>query len=316
MSKMVLVCPRERAQTRFTKRDIEVLAERIMPDNITPAPPLVIEEKGLLIGIFNPQECILRKETSICLGALLQKDELWWEPFAVIPDGSYALFRTNENTIELVSDTVASRTVWYIQTEELFVAATSQRAIVFFLQSFDCNRAVFSWMLSSGSLGLGMSWDTRLRCLRGGERLILNRSSWLLTVDKKRLNFNSTKEQLPEKQEEELVAALGRAFENLQLVWSKWILPLSGGYDSRAILLMLKHYCDLQCVTWGLKESLGEIGSDAYIAKKLAQHFNLRHTYYETDISEEPADRILKRFLIAGEGRIDHFGGYSDGFGI
>ena len=67
MSKMVLVCPREGAQTRFFKEDIDVLAERIMPDNISPAPPLVIEDKGLLIGIFNPHDCILKKETSILM---------------------------------------------------------------------------------------------------------------------------------------------------------------------------------------------------------------------------------------------------------
>lgn len=315
MSKIVLVCYRDKKQKIFSQGDIEILAERIRPDNISQAPPLVIDRDGLLLGIFNPHKGLLRKNTSVCLGALWGMDDRWWEPSAAIPDGSYALFRANENTIELVCDAVASRTIWYIQTERMFIAATSQRAIIFFLQSFSCNRSAFSWMLSSGSLGWGLSWDTRLSCLGGGARLILDRSSWLLTVEKKRVTFQSG-ELVTEKQEKEFREALNNTFENLQLDWSRWILPLSGGFDSRAILLMLRHHDDLQCVTWGLKGSLNEIGSDAYVARKLAHHFTLKHAYYETNISEEPAERILKRFLIAGEGRIDHFGGYSDGFKI
>lgn len=80
--------------------------------------------------------------------------------YLYLRDGSYALVRTNENTMELVSNTVASRTVWNIQTDELFVVATSQRTIVVFFPSFGCNRTVFSWMGSSGSLGWGI-WDFR-----------------------------------------------------------------------------------------------------------------------------------------------------------
>ena len=97
---------------------------------------------------------------------------------------SYALFRRDENTVELVSDIVSSRTIWYVQTEKCITASTSQRAIVFFLQDFKPNKAVFSWMLSSGTVGPGLSWDSRIQCLSGNSLLFLGRSSWKLTIEK------------------------------------------------------------------------------------------------------------------------------------
>lgn len=56
--------------------------------------------------------------------------------------------------------------------------------------------------------------------------------------------------------------------------------------------------------------------NDAYVAKSLAKRFDLKHEYFVTDISNEPIEKIFKRFLVAGEGRVDHISGYMDGFRI
>ena len=74
--------------------------------------PLIIMKNNIYIGIFNPVNSISIKNTSVCMGKFIGKDDYWWQPHAKIPDGSYALFRSNKFTVELASDIVASRTIW------------------------------------------------------------------------------------------------------------------------------------------------------------------------------------------------------------
>ncbi len=315
MSKAVFICFRDREQSRFSSRDIEILSQRLTPDNISPNPPLIINENGVLIGIFNPAESIPVRNTSVCMGNLIEPEENWWQPMASIPDGTYALFRGDKRTVELATDIVASRTIWYVQTEDMLIASTSQRAIVFFLRDFKPNRTAFSWMLSSGTLGPGLSWDSRIRCLGANSRLVLDRSSWKLTVSEGTARFDPL-DLSDEQHEVQLSKALEHVFEHLKLDYSQPVLPLSGGYDSRAILLMLKNRENLRCITWGLRSSLSERGNDAYIARLLADRMNVEHMYLETDVSDEPIEKIFNRFLVAGEGRIDHISGYMDGFKI
>jgi hypothetical protein len=42
----------------------------------------------------------------------------------------------------------------------------------------------------------------------------------------------------------------------------------------------------------------------------------VQHEYYHTDVSREPIEAILDRFVLCGEGRIDHLAGYLDGMEI
>jgi hypothetical protein len=102
----------------------------------------------------------------------------------------------------------------------------------------------------------------------------------------------------------------------MQLDTRKWVLPLSGGFDSRCILASLKNTDGLRAITWGLRSSLSDTQNDAYVAWVLARLFKLQHQYYVTDFSNEPLQNILNRFLVCGEGRIDHISGYMDGFKI
>ena len=172
-------------------------------------------------------------------------------------------------------------------------------------------------MLSSGTLGPRLSWDNRVKCLGANARLLLNRSSWELTARKEDVYF--TPEALTEvEHEKKLKEALKYTFEHLNLDFKKWVLPLSGGYDSRAILLyLLRNQQNLKCITWGLKSSLVDKNNDAYIARSLAEYYKLEHVYLETDISSnEPIETIFNRFLVAGEGRIDNISGYMNGFRI
>ncbi|MCC6301293.1 MAG: hypothetical protein IT489_00650 [Gammaproteobacteria bacterium] len=294
---------------------MERVLSRLTPDNLEPRPPRIIEGSGVLIGILNPVDTLPIEDESVCLGALFGAETDWWRPGAEAPEGSYALFRGDGATLELVSDIVGSRTIWYAQTDELFIAATSQRAIVCFLQGFEPNEAAYPWMLSSGTLGPGLSWDRRIRCLGPDARLRLDRRSWEVRVEQIPVEFHP-EARSREEHERRLREALEATFARLDPDSAHWVLPLSGGYDSRAILLFLKDRSKLKAVTWGLKSALGDRESDAWVARELARHFGLSHEYYETDLSGESVERVFERFLIAGEGRVDHISGYMDGFAI
>ncbi len=315
MAKILFMYFKDREQNPYSHRDIEILSKRLAPDNISPAPPLVINNNGVLIGVFNPVESLPIKDTSVCMGNLIEPEDDWWKPGTEIPDGSYALFRSDENRVELVTDVVASRSIWYIHTENMFIASTSQRAIVFFLQNFEPNKTTFSWVLSSGSLGPGLSWDSRIKHLSGNTRLSLDRWSWETVTKKEAVSFEPL--DISEKEQEvKLRKALEDTYEHFSLDYSKWYLALSGGFDSRISLVMLKNRQDLKCITWGLKSSLEDENNDAYIARSLAKYFNLEHKYLETDISNESTEVIFNRFLIAGEGRNDDVIAYMDGFRV
>jgi asparagine synthetase B (glutamine-hydrolysing) len=109
-------------------------------------------------------------------------------------------------------------------------------------------------------------------------------------------------------------AALSETFAALDVDRSRWVLPLSGGYDSRAILLRMHDRQGLKCITWGLREASHKPETDAAVARKVATFLGVPHQYFETDLMDGLADRILDRFLIAGEGRGDQIFGYMDGF--
>jgi hypothetical protein len=40
------------------------------------------------------------------------------------------------------------------------------------------------------------------------------------------------------------------------------------------------------------------------------------HEYYHTDLAAEPVERIFSRFMLCGEGRVDHIAAYMDGFRV
>jgi hypothetical protein len=315
VAKGVLLCRRDgRAGLGFDgKRVVEGLGARLLPDNITPNPPLVLQDDGALLAILNPNDSVRIREGSACLGHLITDEEQWWQQGAKTPDGAFALFRVSPQAIELVSDAAASRTIWYTITENVFVASTSQRAIVFFLRSFEPNKHTYPWMLSVGTLGPGLSWDSRIKCLPGNSSVLLSRTAWELTESTKRLEFHAA--DLPASEHEaNLRSALEEVLGSLQLDPSRWVLTLSGGYDTRCILLMLKNRDGFRCVTWGLEAALSDRLNDAYIARSLADYFGLAHTYFRTDMSSEDVDKVLHRYLVSGEGRIDHLAAYVDGF--
>jgi hypothetical protein len=314
MSKLVYVCLRNPQRSAELRRGLGALGNRLLPDNFNPDPPKLSDSDGVLIAIYNPSSLVMLHDRSVCLGYLVGPGGQWYRPLSARPDGAYALFRADNRTVEVLADTLGSRTIWYLKNDEMFVASTSQRAIVSLLGSFSFNSEAIPWILASGSLGPVHSWDRRISHLEGGASLALDRSSWTLTATKGPSTCFVPTGVSDEQHERRIRAILEYVVGSSRLQLSQWAFTLSGGNDSRGVLCSLKDTVGLRAVTWGLRESLREKNNDAYVARELAKRFSLQHQYYETDLSDEPVDQIFHRFLICGEGRIDHVSGYMDGF--
>jgi hypothetical protein len=317
MAKCTYICSRQKlaASTAVKLREI---CKNLAPDNIQPAEPRIIVNGDIAYGIMNPTSTMLEKGNSLLLGQIADRiAEQWSVPLQEFPDGSYALFRDKGEYCEIVSDPAASRTIWYVKDENTFIASTSQRAIVMYLGSFEFDAKVVPWMLSTGTLGPDISWDRRIKRIPPDSSVILNKNTWEVTTKSNPIEFKPS-ERSDEDHEKSLLEALKTTFSTLDIDYLKWVLPLSGGYDSRGILCLLldniPNAISLRTVTWGLKSSLEVKGNDAYVAKELANRLKVSNVYYCNDISEEPIDTIIDRFVMVGEGRTDNIADYMDGF--
>lgn len=293
---------------------LETLARRLAPDNIAAPPVAVTERDASFLALLNVGATTVRQErTSVCLGQVFDCAASWWRVSSGSPDGSFALVRSDHSQTELVSDVAGTRTLWYAHTEELFVASTSQRAIVMWLQSYACNIDVFAWQVSSGTLGPGLSWDRRIRALPPASRLLLESSSWTAELTTTPVEYRASAASA-ERQRRALLAAITETFRGFDLDTERGVLALSGGYDSRMILLMLKTSPRLRTVTWGRRAALADRGNDASVAQRLAAKLRTQHAYYELELPEGSVEPVLDRFVRLGEGRIENIGAYTDGF--
>lgn len=312
MAKLVYVCLRDKSQTATAAGDVRAAVRRLRPHNLPDTEQTVLASDGIVVGIAGPSCLVSIRGTSVATGYLVDAGA-WEQPGTARPDGNYALFRCDDRVVEIVTDTLASRTVWYAMTEEMFVASSSQRAIVTLLRSFDFNPSVVPWMLATGTLGPGFSWDKRIQHLPGATTLALDRSAWTLHVHTEPIRFIAEPGSA-EEFERRTVERLRHVIGSAQVADPRWAMTLSGGVDSRVVLCLLQNRSGLRAVTWGLRSSLPNPINDARVAPRLARHFGLEYHYFETDLSEEPIDRVFSRFLAIGEGRTDRISAYADGF--
>jgi hypothetical protein len=210
---------------------------------------------------------------------------------------------------------VASRNVWYYFDDAILIAATTQRAIVALLGSLEFNREAIPWMLTNGSLGPIPGWDLRVQRLGPDSVLTVDRESWRLSVVARAISFSSN--DLSERaQRESLLRCLRNTFAPIRFDYRKWVMPLSGGYDSRGILCLLPETAGMRTITWGLSASQRKRRDDGAVAQEVAAALGVRNEFRAINIADEPAERILNRFVVAGEGCIDHLSAYLDGFAI
>lgn len=319
MAKAVYLCVRNHDHILQIRKKVAVATKILVPDNIPDASCKIEETGNIIYGIANYSDVIAEHNGSICMGIAYPEQKNWWTPLGAYPDGSFAIFRSDDNFVEAVTDTTASRTIWYYKDDTIFICSTSQRAIITVLGKFDFDKRAIPWMLSSGSLGPTLSWCKNLSRLEPQASLLLNRKSWQLTKNNEAVIFSSV-DAAPAKHYKNLQDSLVNSFKDFKFDTSKWVLPLSGGYDSRAIACLLKasgkHLAQIDSVTWGLKESLNNKNNDAYVATLVAKELGMPHQYLATDKKEVNIETVFNRFVLNSEGRVDHIEGYTDGFNL
>jgi hypothetical protein len=285
------------------------ISSAMSPSNLTPAPPIWFQEPGLFTLVLNPSAVVRTQKTGVCLGRASCSCDGLFRPGADRPDGTFALFRADENQVEVLSDYAATRTIWYLHSNELFVAATSQRMILAVVGNFEFEPLSLKWLLSSGTTGPGVSWDKRIRMIEPHSRVLLNRHTWVSKYTRGN-DFRFVPQDRSVKEHRiALETAVQKSVQDLEIKSDQWALALSGGMDSRAILYFLKSGRNLNLVTWGTEASLRDSKGDAVIAKRLADACALPHKYYPVQTGRVPFGTMLERFLEAGEGRVDHFSG-------
>lgn len=315
VARAVLVVSRYPSQRNRLAAYRNALNRKLAGDNIEPNTALHACGPGIAAALFNPHGAANMRGTSMAIGTLLAGCADWHVPGSALPDGSFALLRTDESFVELAADGVGSRTLWYAMTEHELIAATSQRAIVTLLGSFEPNRAALPWMLSSGTLGPTAAWDARVRRVQPGERVLLDRIKWLLTTRTSPAEFAADPSLTRDEHLERLRAVVTDACRRWAFDARKWVLTLSGGADSRSLLCLLRDR-GIEAVTWGLPEATKQNGNDAFVARTLARSFAVPHRYFAITTARESPDVVLDRFVSAGEGRVDRISGYVDGFQV
>ncbi len=271
MSKIVMVCSRTPRDLGF---ELETFLQTLAPDNLPGDHVVTTDGRGLHLGVYRPHKPV--ENQTAYVGWLREPG-----------NGSCALFKGGD-TIELAADAAASRTIWIAVTDELFVASTVQRAVPWFLRSFELDTRAIAWMLASGSIGPGISWDARARPLGPYGRATFDRRTWRLTIDEPSTDIRVVPGSRAEHRAR-IEAAVSHACAG---DFDGFAICLSGGRDSRNIVQRMSRE-GLEALTWGRKSALDNPESDAVIAEQLARRYGLRHRYFTTVLPQEPVERVL-----------------------
>lgn len=315
MSNMIYACWRE-SRDALDRAALERVADWITPELIRGRPHRMLVGRHDLLCLTGPHGAAGAEGVSAYLGAFTGTWKDWHLPGTPVPEGTFALIRSHQDLTELCSDAVGTRTIWYALTERLLLASTSQRALVCLLRGLSLSRSAFAWFLSSGTLGPTDSWDTRIRRLPRGARLTLDRARWTTRLTQTPIVFKP-REIDETSARRGLQEVMNAALQGYDFRSANWILPLSGGYDSRYLIAIL-HESGLRprTVTWGLAASRTQRGNDAFIAPQLARHYGLPHDYLLTEISAAPPEEVVDTFLASHGGTTDALFPYLDGLRI
>ena len=289
---------------------MEAVGERLAPRALPRRTWRQVDRGWAKVEILASGANTLQGETGVLSGAIRDPDRDWWRVGAPAPEGSYVLVRVDDDAVELHSDFACSRSLWYYADEERFIAATSQRAVVALLGSFQANEEALSWMLANGNIGFQNAWDRRIRLLRPNTRLRLSRALWQLE-EQAATSEDAVEQDLSEPGQ--LMAHLGAVLKDMQLSPDRWALSLSGGVDCRAILGALPTG-QWTAISWGSRPT-DEPGTDLYVARQLASRYGATHRVFPLKLAAD-VEAMLNDFVEHGEGRTDKLAGYIDGFAV
>lgn len=252
-----------------------------------------------------------RKGLSLCLGKFFEVRADWWKPGAGVPDGSFALVRSDAAAVEAVSDPAGGRMVWTYFDDEIFVVSNSERAITLFTGRFDLDPDVAPWILSTGTRGPGRSYNRHLRLVPPAGIARLDRAAWTLDVTAEEIAFAAV-ERTPEEHLDVLETALRATFASFGVQDARhMLLSLSGGVDSRALAALLagNGTGGWRSFASGTEAAAAMEGSDVAVAARVAGALGLDHRHLVATPATGRIEDLLRHFILVTEGRHDHING-------
>jgi hypothetical protein len=274
---------------------------------------------GLLTAVWGRSGAVETNGHSVLAGVVRKEDlrQPWWRPGVPSPDGSYLLVRAGSDGVELITDFAGSRPIWYVRLGCGGIAAsTAFEVLVSLSGDFAPNEEALGWFLSSGTSGPAVSWDTRIKTVPRNTRVKIRLAKQTFTIEESD-SKKDTEISAPVDQSS-LGDAVWKSLRDLDFDRNSWLLALSGGYDSRALIAGLQHVCDIQCITWGDTEQSEVPLSDAVVAKQLADAADRSHRLSLINRPNTAADfeAAARRFARYNDGRTDNCLGYIDGMAV
>ncbi len=314
MAQFILVCERTGRHTGGRATILEECARGLWPAGIAATPTKLVEENGLALAVLDPSGGASLHGASLCLGRILDVPGEWWRPGSTPPDGTCSLIRCSADEVEIVADIAASRAVFYYHDDGVFLASSSQRALVSLLGDFELEPEAVTWMVTSGSLGPLPAYDRRLRRVAPDGTVHLDRQSWELDVHSRWEPYEPA-DLSDDEHARRLNDAVVETCAHLVPDAERWPVLLSGGYDSRTILMgLLQAGARPRCVTWGFEAALRDERSDAAIASWLAVQVGAPHVFFRLDGRSDRTAEALERFVTMSEGQLPDFTMYADAF--
>lgn len=316
MSKFFLIKYKKKHRQDVTD-NLGMAIQNIMPVNITNKIEIRESElcENLFFGVLNHHECI-QDNGFFQLGEIIRGGSK--ESSNVIPDGSYQRIEYDSKSINFYCDRFESKSLWYILDSDKLIISNSQRLLISLKGQFKLNEKALSWFLSSGTLGFQNSWDSEIVKVKNSIRYRFDLLKWELTTE--RIDYNLNEITFNSYQEFETlyknltVQCLSNLF--IERKKTEFLLPISGGFDSR-LLLYLANDGELSenvtLINWGVKNTNFD---DKNAALKISDHYQNTFLNKFLPAKVQNLDEILDTYIKIGEGRIDHFNAYSDNFKI
>lgn len=296
------------------------MADQVLPPGLKEQKRIQISGKrGLLVAVLGRREHVRIHGYSILSGiTVAEVDESpWWRTDYPVPEGNYTLFRANESGVDAFTDFAGSKSIWHARLGcGGIVMSTCLEMIVALLGDFSVDDRALGWFLSSGTCGPRRSWDrrvkpmprnTQLRTRKVGEAIVVRESQ----LDRPQQFVAAVDAPLLQRE-------MDRTLAECSLGDKPWLLALSGGCDSRAMLHGTKRVENLTCVTWADEQTLDLPNSDLAVARSLAEQSGREHI---VKIIKRPADAAalddaMRRFVRYSDGRVDNVLAYVDGMQI
>jgi asparagine synthetase B (glutamine-hydrolysing) len=208
-------------------------------------------------------------------------------------DGSFAVFvRDRDRDLTCIfNDHYGSRPVFYARQNGRLYFSPEPKAIAAApgVRTTVDSAALVS-LLVNGHLLRDQSLHREIRSLPGGSMILIEKGRFRIERHY-RFAFGSSQENRSEQSYMEefadlLLAAVRKRLRDIEHT----VVPISGGLDSRGLLACVRRITDapIQTVSWGTDEATRD--ADAWIGRRLAEHFGTSHTFLPRRADALPAE--------------------------